>query len=97
MAAILINSASGTGGESSRFLRSKQNEIIGLWLERAAAIPPHRAIGPPQMVDEIANLLPAYISAVLERIELGSYGGDPSTLRPMSERAAAAAVPIGSL
>lgn len=93
----MINSASGTGGESSRFLSSRQNEIIGLWLERAAAMPPRTTIGPPQMVADIAEVLASYLSVVLERMELGSYGSDPDALRPISERAAAAGVPVGNL
>jgi|GEM_PF-494956 len=95
--ATLINSPSGTGGESSRLLKVRQHEIIEAWLEHAAAMPPHLAIGPPDMINEIATILPPYLSATLDRAELGGCEGDADALRPVSERAVAAGIPVGNL
>jgi len=98
MAETLINPASDTGGgDTRRYLKAKQQEIVEAWMNHALALPPERAVAPAGTLTEVASLLPAYLDAVLERVDPSSGAQSADGLRPIAERASAAGISARSI
>ena len=97
MAETLINSASDTGGDDPGYLKQKQHEMVEAWITQAHALPERHGLAAAGSIDEIASLLPPYLDAVLDRVELRPGIDDLDSLRPIAERAVAAGIPVGDI
>ena len=98
MVETLINSSSDTGGEAIRYLKARVPQIVDSWVERAANLPPHKAVGTVETLGEIGASMPLFLQVVFDRAELGGESSrDSQVLKALAERAASAGIPIAGL